>query len=262
MVKSSSLQRRPPMSESLAAQARAKRRCLPPVPTLGAPPELQAQAGAHLDGGSAWTAGKLEGDAPVRVGSVCGGLGSECMALDSLGVPHKLVFAVEEDERCRVWLRDHQPSLPKTGIYRDVTGPAFEAAPSTDLFVAGLACQPYSGLELGLGFDCCCGLFTKVLEAIMNHIERCKPRCVLLEHEVKVMHRHPRLFTWMLDRLELMHEDEDGLSCYRVEYKVLNARMHGGLPHERARLFIVAWKPCTWDEVAPFPWPSYVPWVP
>ena len=146
---------------------------------------------------AAWTTSKAWGRAPlgrqahskgtprVRVGSAAGGLGAESMALQSLGVPHELLFAVEKDEDNRVWLREQHPNLP---FCDNLTGPAFETAPPCDLFVMGLACQPYSHLNMRIGFDDFqgCGNW----DAIMGYIARCKPRCILMEHSPVLLGRH------------------------------------------------------------------------
>ena len=45
-------------------------------------------------------------------------------------------------------------------------------------------------------------------------------------------------FQEILDRLQAM-KDERGNMLYAVDWKVLNARLHGGAPHNRERVLVV-----------------------
>nr|WKT13885.1 DNA cytosine methyltransferase [Borrelia sp. BU AG58] len=103
--------------------------------------------------------------------------------------------------------------------------------PNHDILCAGFPCQPFSTAGLRLGFNDIRGtLFYTILDIVKVKM----PKVVFLEN-VKglVFHDKGITFTTMINHLQDLN--------YLVFWKVLNAK-HFGLPQNRERVFIVAFK--------------------
>jgi DNA (cytosine-5)-methyltransferase 1 len=123
-----------------------------------------------------------------------------------------------------------------------------EKIPYHDVLVAGFPCQPYSiaGLRQGLDDEKGRG---QVFLSILKILKKRQPKAFLLEN-VKGMKSHDggRTIAYMTSRLE---------HCgYTVlEPTVLNSMVHGGVPQNRERVFIVGFQ----NELArslDFRWPG------
>lgn len=97
--------------------------------------------------------------AAINVGTGCSGMGAVFFALRSLGVPFKHSFASEKDAAARATLAAH--AEPEGDFAWDINLQDVSTLPSTDLYVAGFPCQPFSGAGLREGFNAAGGLFQK-----------------------------------------------------------------------------------------------------
>lgn len=124
----------------------------------------------------------------------------------------------------------------------DITQITPSSIPDFDLILAGFPCQPFSHAGKKLGFDDLRGtLFFNVAQII----EEKKPRVVLLENvRGLVSHDKGRTFERILEVLTT----DLGYSTF---HKVLNAKDFG-LPQNRSRIFIVAFR----DSVENFEFPT------
>ena len=76
---------------------------------------------------------------PLRVGSDCSGMATECFALDALGVAHEHVFCSEVWEPAIRFLRSNKRAKR---MYGSVSERSVEEVPAVDLYVCGFPCQP------------------------------------------------------------------------------------------------------------------------
>jgi len=124
----------------------------------------------------------------------------------------------------------------------DITKVAPSEIPDFDLLLAGFPCQPFSHAGKKLGFEDLRGtLFFNVASIISIK----KPRVVVLEN-VRGLVSHDKGNTFKRI-IEVLESDLN----YSVFYKILNAKDFG-LPQNRARIFIVAFR----EKVSDFSFPE------
>ncbi len=211
-----------------------------------APPDAArgiAQPGTALrPGGSAPPA-----TAPtVSLGSDCAGLHTAHIALDLLGFRVTDEFVSENDDKTLYTLLSN---FNPYHIAEDVMLRDDKALRSVDLYTAGPPCQSFS-LE-GVGHGVCDNrgvVFLRVLQVIKN----IQPRSFMLENVLGLKFAHKAVYKFILETLQHLHN-----KAYRVRVRVLDARLHGGVPQSRPRLYIVGWK--RKDETTEFRWPSEIP---
>ena len=121
--------------------------------------------------------------------------------------------------------------------YHDVASPDFFNAPLVDLFFGGFPCQPFSSAGLKGGFADTSGRGIIVF-FLIQYIERKKPATFILENVKGLVTVFKHEFAEILDMLQNI-KDSRGNTVYAIDWKVLNAREHGGAPHNRERVFIV-----------------------
>jgi hypothetical protein len=126
----------------------------------------------------------------LRVASDFSGMGPETFALRNLGVPHELVFCAETAAPARKFLmQNSDPCI----LYGDVGLRKHASAPSSDVFVSGFPCQPFSSLGASKGVldSNDRGLLAK--ESLL-YVRAHKPTLVVLENVVALQARHNNLF--------------------------------------------------------------------
>ena len=119
--------------------------------------------------------------------------------------------------------------------------------PEADIFHAGWPCQPFScaGRNRGLADE-----RSGVLHALLQLVERRRFKMVLLENVKGLLQRRRPVLLMIVRALRAMG--------YRVAYKLMNARFCG-LPQNRERVFILAWR--LGGPEPSFPWPDDLPEV-
>ena len=170
---------------------------------------------------------------PLTVGSACCGWGAEIFALERLRVPFD-----------HTWAADLKPCVKSLNMWRhdptfwfdDVCDDHFfDNAPPVQLFCCGFPCQPFSTAGKGLAFGDHRGI---VVFHLLNYIEKHKPVMVVLENVGGLVFRHTKEFEYILEMLAGIKEPGCKESAYVVEWKILNLNVHGGVPQNRARVFI------------------------
>lgn len=175
------------------------------------------------------------------------------LAAESLGLKVSNAFGAEIDPKVReVAEALHQYKR----FFSDVCDPKFKEADATDFFFAGWPCQPFSAQGSGSGVNHPEGL---VVVPILQHIKSKKPRCFLLENVRGLLDRHKDIFFVVLKFLTDIKADS-GKPFYSVTWNVLNARLHGGLPQNRERIFVAGVR-CD-CQVSPMQWPGQIPMLP
>lgn len=163
------------------------------------------------------------------------GIGSFHIAMSDAG--GKCVFASELDKFSRKTyehnFKDSNPELFDGNFNSDITDPEldYNDIPDFDVMCAGFPCQPFSHAGHKRGFDDTRGTLFFNIKKIA---EAKKPKVIVLEN-VKGFVNHDKGRTFKVVKRTL---DELG---YEVAYDVLNTK-HFGLPQNRERIFIVAWR--------------------
>lgn len=167
------------------------------------------------------------------------GIGGFHLALEAVG--GKCVFASEADKFAR---QTYRANFGDIEINEDVRELDPKSLPDFDVLCAGFPYQPFSDIGRRLGFEDMRGaLFYEIIR--ITNAKR--PKVLLLENVKNFVH-HDKGRTLRV-ALEALVE-----LGYKAAYKVLNARDFG-LPQNRNRVFIVAWRP---EINAPllFAWPE------
>lgn len=161
------------------------------------------------------------------------GVGGFHFAMDGLA---QCVFASEWDKYARqTYLANWGEELKANQVEfaGDITKVDYTTIPDFDIMCAGFPCQPFSiaGKQLGFTHETQGTLFFNLI----NIIKTKQPRVVFLEN-VKNLKSHDKgnTFKVIVGALE-----EVG---YHVHHAVLNGKIHGNVPQNRERIFIVAFK--------------------
>ena len=186
---------------------------------------------------------------PLRVGSDCSGMGTECFALEALGVPYVHEFCSEVWEPAIRWLRTNR--RPRV-MYRDVTERA--AAPPVDLYVCGFPCQPNSVLNLkkrdGVEHP-----QRDPMAKALEYIETARPKYWVLENVVGLMHvAKGAVWRALVDRLDALSAPSEGFEGYAWDYRILDPCKHADSPQSRPRVYL-----CGKRGARHLDWPDEVP---
>ena len=167
---------------------------------------------------------------PLRVGSICSGMGTERWALKRLPWQFRFVFLCEKARTPRRFLIDnHEGGVP---IFTDVLSDKFLLlAPPCDILMAGFPCQPFSRQGLGEGLHDRQGRGV-IIFAILRYVRKHKPRIVLLENVLGLLFRHRSVLDFIVAELERQG--------YMVSYRVRDSKTHGAVPGSRPRVYVVA----------------------
>ena len=166
----------------------------------------------------------------LRVASACTGWATESQALTRLGVSHRVLFTCDNDPNVRHFLRQN---VVYSRLHHDVHHAAFQAEETTDIFVAGCPCQPYSTEGLGLAEQ---GPRSHVESAVLAYVRQAKPKCIILENVVAW--KRSKRFQEAMQILQAVTNDA-GSNYYNVYCKVMDTA-ELGTPQARRRLYVVA----------------------
>jgi len=159
------------------------------------------------------------------VGSLYAGVGGICMGFKNNGF--KLSWANEFDKNaCKTYHNNFKHQL----IEGDVMEIDISAFDEIDVLTAGFPCQPFSVAGYRQGFDDKRGNhFFKILD----FVDEMRPKVLFLEN-VKNLVGHDKGRTFKIIK-ELIEKRD-----YTFDAKVLNTKDYGNVPHNRERIFIIA----------------------
>lgn len=178
------------------------------------------------------------------------GIGGFHLAMHANG--GRCVFASEWDKFARETYEANfyrlEPALFDQGHFAgDINDVSPAAIPDFDVLCAGFPCQPFSMAGFRKGFEDTRGtLFFRIAEIVKSKIDGGNPPKVLFLENVKGLVNHDKGRT-----LQTICSVIDELG-YRAVYKVLNAK-NFGVPQNRERIFIVAWRKESQVETFSFP---------
>lgn len=193
----------------------------------------------------------------MRVGTDCSGIEAPICALRSLGVSFTHEFSSDIDRGVR---RNIEANYEPRVLFSDITQRDIADVPDIDLYVAGFPCQSFShmnSVRKGLADEKRGPVFFSCLEVIRTK----RPKYFLLENVRGLLtHDGGRTFEVVKSHLEQLKP-----LGYHVEWRVLNTRIHGGLPQNRERVFIAGTRDkdhgIAWPEPVPMdPFQDYIDW--
>lgn len=176
------------------------------------------------------------------VGSLYAGVGGICLGFKKAGFDLK--WANEFDKyACITYRANYKHKL----IEGDVLCLDITQLEPVDILCAGFPCQPFSVAGYRKGFNDHRGNhFFKV----MDFVDIMRPKVIFLENVKNLLtHDNGNTFKIIYNSIE-----ERG---YSFAYKVLNTKDYGNIPHNRERIFIVAFdKEATGDAWQNFDFPK------
>lgn len=159
------------------------------------------------------------------VGSLYAGIGGICLGFKKSGF--KILWANEFDKNACITYRNN---FSHKLIEGDVLELDLNKIPKIDILTAGFPCQPFSVAGYRKGFNDNRG---NHFFRILDFVDTMRPKVVFLEN-VKNLTTH--------DHGKTMQVIEDSLRerNYSFQAKVLNTKDYGNIPHNRERIFMVA----------------------
>lgn len=163
----------------------------------------------------------------LRVLELFAGIGACSKALTNLGIPHKIVDAVEIDKYAiKSFNAIHGTDFAPQDISQ------WDKDLDVDLIMHGSPCQDFSVAGRQAGGDEGSGTRSSLMYETLRIVEKLKPKYVIWENVKNLLskkHRHN--FDAYLKSMEDLG--------YHNEYKVLNAKDYG-IPQNRERVFTVS----------------------
>lgn len=159
------------------------------------------------------------------VGSLYAGIGGICMGFKKSGFD--LLWANEYDKAaCITYRKNFKHKL----IEGDVLQLDLDKIKPVDILTAGFPCQPFSVAGYRKGFDDNRG---NHFFRILDFVDTMRPKVVFLEN-VKNLTTHDNGKTMKVIEKSLRDRK------YSFQAKVLNTKDYGNIPHNRERIFMVA----------------------
>ena len=162
----------------------------------------------------------------LTLGTAFSGIGGFELGLER-SMPIKTIFQIENDVYARKVLRRH---WPKTKLYGDIRKIKTQLD-NCDVLAAGFPCQGFAICGPKDGFENEKSYLYWELYRHVCGMER-KPRVIILENSPNLLISHGA-FDRLLGSLVSLR--------YNIEWTILSCSQFGA-PHERKRLFIVAYK--------------------
>lgn len=159
------------------------------------------------------------------VGSLYAGIGGICLGFKKSGFD--ILWANEFDKSACITYRNN---FKHQLIEGDVLELDIDAIPKIDILTAGFPCQPFSVAGYRKGFDDNRG---NHFFRILDFVDTMRPKVVFLEN-VKNLYTHDKGNTMKVIEKSLRDRN------YSFQCKVLNTKDYGNIPHNRERIFMVA----------------------
>ena len=182
---------------------------------------------------------RRKGAKVLRIGSACSGWCSELFAAEKLQLAHVSCFACDTDHSCQAV---SQQLWRHEKYFQDALGDEFmqETPSDIDLFTAGPPCQPFSQQGERRTID---DPRAALLLQMILWIARKRPTTFIIEQVKGLQTFAPELLLYVLQTLaNLEAPTARKEKLYTVQYRLLDASVHSGLPQHRERLFIVGVK--------------------
>jgi DNA (cytosine-5)-methyltransferase 1 len=161
----------------------------------------------------------------LSVGSLYAGVGGICLGFKKAGF--RLEWANEFDKNACITYRENL----KHKLYEeDVMNIDISTIDKVDVLTAGFPCQPFSVAGYRQGFEDHRG---NHFFRIMDFVDQMRPKVIFLEN-VKNLAGHDDKRTFKVIRSEILKRG------YTFDAKVLNTKNYGNIPHNRERLFMIA----------------------
>lgn len=155
------------------------------------------------------------------------GTGGFSVAFENLNVENRTIFANDLlDSSQKTFLLN----FPHTEFQRADIFDIKNNVPKCDVITGGFPCQPFSIAGKRLGFE---DERSRPIFDILSILNRINPEFFILEN-VKNLLTH--------NKGESINMILDQLSNFYIQYKVLDASVHTGIPQHRERLYIVGSK--------------------
>lgn len=159
------------------------------------------------------------------VGSLYAGVGGICLGFKNAGF--KMEWANEFDKNACITYRENfnHPLIEGDVMQIDAT-----TLPKVDVLAGGFPCQPFSVAGYRKGFEDTRGNhFFKILD----FVDAMRPKVIFLEN-VKNLVGHDNGNTFKVIRNEIRKRG------YTFDEQVLNTKDFGNIPHNRERIFMIA----------------------
>lgn len=186
----------------------------------------------------------------VRIATSCSGIGAPEEALRQLGLNYEIVFAGDIDEYAKQsYFANH--SITEDRWHNDIrTVDANPYKDNVDLFVSGICCQSFSGINTTRRMGVDDPTRGDLYKSFIRIVNECHPKVFIFENVVGMMTLKVKgegITCWEKIRSSL--EQETG---YDLHWQVMNAR-HYGVPQNRPRLICVGFKEKTNNFLFPSP---------
>ncbi len=167
----------------------------------------------------------------VRIGTVFSGIGAIEHAFQRLNLRHKIVFAGDIDDKCKMsYFANYE--ISEDNWFSDIR--EFDAKPykgKVDFIVGGAPCQAFSMVGRRLGFEDARGTLFYEFARVVKETQ---PKLFLFEN-VRGLLNHDKGRTW-----RVMHDIFEELG-YDVKFRVLNSCDYG-IPQHRERIYCLGFK--------------------
>ena len=170
----------------------------------------------------------------LSLGSDCSGWCAEKIACDYAGIPCVQSFACDYDKDVKTLILDN---YEVDTFIDNVHDPAHKLLPSTDIYVAGFPCQPYS---IGGGNGGAEDERASVVNPVIDHIGSKKPKFIILENVLGLATKtHIGHFQNIMQKLRACTLDPRTREPrYLIHMRVVNS-MDFNTAQDRKRIFIV-----------------------
>jgi DNA (cytosine-5)-methyltransferase 1 len=161
----------------------------------------------------------------MTVGSLFAGVGGICLGFEKTG--YKMLWANEFDRNaCKTYRENFKHKLYE----QDINDLNIDELAEVDILTAGFPCQPFSVAGYRKGFEDSRGnLFYRILDVIDSK----RPKILFLEN-VKNLVGHDDGNTFKVIEKEITSRN------YTFSHQILNTMDYGNIPHNRERIFIIA----------------------